>query len=44
MMELNYLQSNLVDDENMDISHVDLADQLCGNYRMDIWQRQNKWR
>jgi Transposase IS4 len=43
MMELNYLRLNMVDDYNMDMGHVDLADQLRGNYRMDKWLRQYKW-
>jgi hypothetical protein len=40
MMELNYLRLNMVDEYNMDMGHVDLADQLRGNYQMDRWQRQ----
>jgi hypothetical protein len=30
-------------DYNIDMGHVDVADQLRGNYRMDHWQRQYKW-
>jgi hypothetical protein len=30
-------------DYNVDMGHVDVADQLRGNYRMDHWQRQYKW-
>jgi hypothetical protein len=43
MVALNYLRLNMIDEYNMDMGHVDLADQLRGNYRMDRWLRQYKW-
>jgi hypothetical protein len=40
---LKFLRLNLNNDYNMDMGHVDVADQLRTNYRMDHWQRQFKW-
>jgi Transposase IS4 len=37
---LKFLRLNINNDYNLDMGHVDLADQLRGNYRMDHWQRQ----
>jgi hypothetical protein len=43
MVGMNFLRLNLNDDYNNDMGHVDVADQLRGNYRMDRWIRQYKW-
>ncbi|MGL5935534.1 MAG: hypothetical protein ACRCZI_07915, partial [Cetobacterium sp.] len=40
---LKFLRLNINNDYNNDMGHVDIADQLRGNYRMDHWQRQYKW-
>jgi Transposase IS4 len=43
MVAMKFLRLNLNDDYNNDMGHVDVADQLRGNYRMDRWLRQYKW-
>jgi hypothetical protein len=43
MVGMKYLRLNMNDDYNNDMGHVDVADQLRGNYRMDRWIRQYKW-
>ena len=43
MVALGFMRLNLNNDYNLDMGHVDVADQLRGNYRMDKWQRQYKW-
>jgi hypothetical protein len=43
MVGVNFLRLNVNDDYNNDMGHVDVADQLRGNYRMDRWIRQYKW-
>jgi Transposase IS4 len=43
MVGVKFLRLNVNDDYNQDMGHVDVADQLRGNYRMDHWQRQYKW-
>jgi Transposase IS4 len=42
-VDIKFLRLNMNDDYNSDMGHVDVADQLRGNYRMDHWQRQYKW-
>ena len=43
MVPMSFLRLNMNNDYNIDMGHVDVADQLRGNYRMDHWQRQYKW-
>jgi hypothetical protein len=43
MATLCFMRLNLNNAYNLDMGHVDVADQLRGNYRMDLWQRQYKW-
>lgn len=43
MTPMGFLRLNMNDGYNVDMGHVDVADQLRGNYRMDRWQRQYKW-
>jgi hypothetical protein len=40
---LKFLRLNINNDYNLDMGHVDVADQLQGNYRIDHWQCQYKW-
>jgi hypothetical protein len=43
MVGMKFLRLNINDEYNMDMGHVNVADQLRGYYQMDHWQRQYKW-
>jgi hypothetical protein len=43
MKEMGYLWLNVIDDYNLNMNAVDVADQLCGIYRPDHWMRHKKW-
>ena len=40
---LRFLRMNFIDSYNNTMGNVDLADQLRGSYRPDIWLRNRKW-
>jgi hypothetical protein len=40
---MNYLRLNVIEDYNMRMNSTDIADQLRGNYRPDLFMRQRKW-
>jgi hypothetical protein len=40
---MKFLRTNMQDSYNHIMNHVDRADQLRGNYRMDRWTRNRKW-
>ena len=41
--EIKLLRLNFINNYNFTMGHVDVADQLRGNYRMDRWVRNRKW-
>ena len=43
METMEFLRLNLTDSYNYGMGDVDLADQLCGVYRLDRWVRNRKW-
>ena len=42
-IKLKFLQLNVTDEYNFGMGHVDMADQLRNQYRMDHWLRNYKW-
>jgi hypothetical protein len=40
---LRFLRLNFINNYNHTMGHVDVADQLRGSYRIDIWIRNRKW-
>ena len=40
---IQFLQLNQIDTYNFGMGNVDIADQLRGFYRVDIWLRNRKW-
>ena len=43
MKNLKFLRVNLIDDYNIGMGGVDIADQLRLQYRIGRWMRQRKW-
>ena len=41
--EIKFLRLNFINNYNFTMGHVDVADQLRGNYRMDRWVRNRNW-
>ena len=41
--ELKFLRMGFIDQYNNTMGDVDLADQLRGSYRFDMWVRNRKW-
>ena len=42
-VEIVFHRLNIVDDYNVNMNNVDIADQLRGSYRFDHWMRKRKW-
>ena len=42
-MSIDFLRLNFIDTYNSFMGYVDIADQLWGQYRPDVWMRQRKW-
>ena len=43
MKEAPFYHLNVINDYNMHMNNVDIADQLRGNYCFDHWMRKSKW-
>lgn len=43
MAMMKYLRLNVIEEYNMRMNSTDIADQLRGNYRPDLFMRQRKW-